>query len=59
MVTPPDTGLPFGDGSLTEGFAVGNYYAQYQFQAQTSEQEPFSPGVYGLFAGNYVDIAYT
>lgn len=44
-ISPPD-GEPFGDAELTEGFAPGSYGIKFQLQAEPSEQEPFSPGVY-------------
>eukprot|EP00762_Andalucia_godoyi_P000514 ANDGO_05370.mRNA.1 Countin-1 len=44
-VESPD-GPGFGDGSLNEGFAPGNYGVKFQLQAQPSEDEPFSPGTY-------------
>jgi hypothetical protein len=44
-IFPPD-GEPFGDAELNEGFAPGSYGIRFQLQANPSEQEPFSPGVY-------------
>jgi len=44
-VFPPDA-FPMGDGELNEGFKPGNYAVRFSLQANPSEQEPFTPGVY-------------
>lgn len=46
---PPSSGaFPFGTGNLVTGIAPGQYGIKMQLQAQPSQQEPFSPGNYGI-----------
>lgn len=47
QVNPPDA-EPFGDAELNTGFAPGAYSVKFQLEAKPSEQEPFSPGHYGV-----------
>jgi len=50
LVTPPssDGGQPFGTAQFTSGQAPGPYGIGWQLQTQPSENEPFSPGSYGV-----------
>jgi len=47
VIFPPD-GFPFGDGQLLVDVAPATYSAQFQLQAQPSENEPFGPGTYDV-----------
>lgn len=47
-INPPAPAFPFGSAQLVEGFKPGAYGVKFDLQAKPSQQEPFSPGKYGV-----------
>jgi len=45
-VNPPDGGFEVDGGEFTEGLAVGVYTVGWQLDTTTTQDDPFSPGVY-------------
>jgi len=50
VVVVPPAGLPLGGGEFNEGQADGTYIVAFKLDTTPSEEEPFTPGTYGVEA---------